>query len=490
MQYIRITPLLLLNIFALVSILGLSAFTLQQDYQKHIQAAEENTRFVASLVARQAESTIEELDQLLHSIAIQLQLNNSEVSPTFIDDLDVFLSETKAYNSQIMDLLVLDSYGQITAWTGKGLPPLVTDREYARVHLNSRSTDLYIGEPLLSKVHPGQWFFAISKAVRNTEGDLQQVLVAIVDIEKFQSLISSIERPEFSSLALISKSGTIVTRVPGHEKHVGTKIELPYDVLYRKNAGNFDALSPFDGVERVVGYKHLDQINITAFSTLSRNVILDDWYDLRNFVLMLDLVIFSFIVWLNLKIRHERTIIELQRAQLSKQARTDELTGLYNRRHIMQMLHDEFKLAKLNKSNFALLMVDIDHFKSINDQYGHDVGDAVLREVADIMIHVSRKGTIMGRIGGEEFLFVLPSTSREDATHLAERIRESVYNSTIVIEDVNVTCTVSIGIADCNFKEQSYTEAATIKHADEAMYTAKNTGRNKVVSYIASPMLS
>lgn len=338
--------------------------------------------------------------------------------------------------------------------------------------------------PYLSKVHQGQWFFAVSKAVRQPDSKLQHIVVAIVDIEKFRAMISTIELPPFSSLALISTDGNIISRMPGHEQHVGKHIELAYDILEQADSGNFAMRSRLDGAARIVGYRHLNAFNMTAFSTVSREEALRSWYNLVSLSLLLLLIILGLLHWFNLKIYREKIIIESQRLQLSKQARTDELTGLYNRRYIMQALHEAFKRARLQSSPLSLLMVDIDHFKSINDRFGHDAGDAVLKKVADTMTQNSRQDAIIGRIGGEEFLLLLPEATVEQAHHLAERIRLAVADISLVLEQDGVRCTVSIGIAECNFAEHPCMEDVAIKHADEAMYRAKHTGRNKVVTYV------
>lgn len=467
----------------LLVILGFSYFILHQDYIKHIDSAEKNTRFVSSLVAKQTESTINELDRLLHSISLQITMNEHYRLSNTQALTERYLTEIKQYNEQIMDLLVLDQQGLITAWTGSVKRPSVTDRQYYSHHIHNIEADLYIGEPLISKVHAGKWFFALSKAVRDDNNQLNHIVVAIVDIEKFQSQISTIERPDLSSLALISRSGNIISRVPNHDIHVGKKVQLPYEVLYKQDRGNFDALSPFDGIDRIVGYTHLNQHNITAFSTLSREAVLSDWYTLRNFILSILIIITTLIFWFDFKIYKARKTTESQRELLSKQAQTDELTGLYNRRHVMQILHNEFQRANSEKTKLSLLMLDIDHFKRINDHYGHAVGDAVLKRISYIMGNVSRKESMIGRIGGEEFLLILPSVTKEDASKLAERLRKTIYDSTLVVDDHTIHCTVSIGIVDCSLDEHLASEEIAMKHADEAMYTAKNTGRNKVIIY-------
>lgn len=160
----------------------------------------------------------------------------------------------------------------------------------------------------------------------------------------------------------------------------------------------------------------------------------------------------------------------------------DPLTGLCNRREFDRRLRDELLRCKRYRHPLSLLMLDLDHFKAINDGHGHPVGDKVLREVADIVKHALRASDELARYGGEEFAVILPETADSGAQVLAERIRVAVAGHTLAIDDrrrINVT--VSIGLA--NFPDDAGTDAKLIAAADSALYAAKRAGRNRVCSF-------
>ena len=166
-------------------------------------------------------------------------------------------------------------------------------------------------------------------------------------------------------------------------------------------------------------------------------------------------------------------------AELLMLATTDFLTGLPNRREFMARMDGE--LARLQRSvdeRVAVLVLDIDHFKSVNDSYGHAAGDAVLRHLAALMRDGQRKIDTLGRVGGEEFAVLLPGATLEAAGAYAERLRQSVFDTALALDGQQISITISIGIASLLAGDASV-DAALIR-ADKALYQAKQSGRNRV----------
>lgn len=179
---------------------------------------------------------------------------------------------------------------------------------------------------------------------------------------------------------------------------------------------------------------------------------------------------------------------------LTERATHDALTGLFNRGAIMEQLKTQVALAQRGKQTVSILLVDIDHFKSINDQHGHLAGDNILREVSRRMQQNTRQGEHVGRYGGEEFLFVLSPSSTEEALHAAERIRIAVCSSPFQLHETSqevVDISVSVGVA--TWSSALMTPASTpaltpfLEQADQALYHAKIQGRNRVC---AAPVAS
>ncbi len=177
----------------------------------------------------------------------------------------------------------------------------------------------------------------------------------------------------------------------------------------------------------------------------------------------------------------DRLLGELQRmnADLERLATTDALTGLLNRRAADRQLDAEWHRARRTGHAAALVMLDIDHFKQVNDSYGHPGGDAALRMLAACIRSAMREVDAAARYGGEEFLIVLPETGREGAFVFAERLRERVASCDICHEGHSFRCRISIGIAVSDEHEVSYEH--WVRRADQALYRAKQGGRNQAV---------
>lgn len=172
-----------------------------------------------------------------------------------------------------------------------------------------------------------------------------------------------------------------------------------------------------------------------------------------------------------------RTAIQ-ERHQAEEKSITDELTGLRNRRFLMTRFHEEFERSRRDGSVLGFMMIDLDHFKNINDTCGHPFGDLVLERVAGAMQGMLREYDVAGRYGGEEFAVVATGGSNNDLLALAERIRKAIEQLEIREGSVSVRVTISVGLAVSAFGD---TQETLLKRADTALYQAKGDGRNRTV---------
>lgn len=205
-------------------------------------------------------------------------------------------------------------------------------------------------------------------------------------------------------------------------------------------------------------------------------ISLFDGSDLRNldiifyYITFLMFLLFVLLILFSFYYRFSQNKIE-------SLASLDSLTKIYVRRIIMEILQTDYDRYMRYHTPCSVIMCDIDHFKNINDTYGHSVGDKVLVEVVGIMTKYLRKADCIGRYGGEEFLILLPETNKKSAAAVAERLRQKIAEQEF-LQVGNVT--MSFGVVEIRPKIQSVEDL--IKEADKKLYTAKHEGRNKVVS--------
>lgn len=190
----------------------------------------------------------------------------------------------------------------------------------------------------------------------------------------------------------------------------------------------------------------------------------------------------------NLELKKANEIIRTQNEQLREIAfrleqlsQTDALTGLYNRRYLIEKLEEEVARYQRNRKPFSLIIADIDDFKSINDSYGHECGDYILKQIAKILTVSVRDIDSIGRWGGEEFLILLPETPVNGAQILAERIKNNLHNNVIVYNGTLISATLTFGIA---MFEGEATVDAVIRQADYCMYEGKRKGKDCIIVQI------
>ncbi len=178
----------------------------------------------------------------------------------------------------------------------------------------------------------------------------------------------------------------------------------------------------------------------------------------------------------------EQLALELKMANdsLRELAFRDGLTGLYNHRYFQEVLESELDRAKRYNHPLSLLLIDIDFFKKVNDQFGHPAGDQVLQEVGNTLTKLIRRCDIVARYGGEEFAIILPETGATSAKVLAQRVRRGIEQMNVNYNDQILSITISCGIASSEIDNHGDTRAELIEYSDQALYRAKENGRNRV----------
>jgi diguanylate cyclase (GGDEF)-like protein len=203
---------------------------------------------------------------------------------------------------------------------------------------------------------------------------------------------------------------------------------------------------------------------------------------------------------------YEQLVIELKQARdtaenlaaelkaanemLSELAFRDGLTGLYNHRYFQEQMDKEVSRAMRYKRDLALILFDLDHFKKVNDEYGHPIGDRVLKETATIVLDTIRASDLPARYGGEEFAVVVPETDMKGVVILAERLRKRIADKQVEVDGQRPSFTISLGVTIWEPGNGATDKAAMIRAADKALYQSKKTGRNKTSFVSLSPVES
>ena len=183
----------------------------------------------------------------------------------------------------------------------------------------------------------------------------------------------------------------------------------------------------------------------------------------------------------NVELSLQRTELKKMETELRELTNRDPLTNLYNRRYLSDVSQDLFQLSKRKNIELSTLMIDIDKFKNINDTHGHDIGDDVIKILAEKLIYYVRKSDVVARLGGEEFAIIFPDTPVKNAQNKAEEIRKEIELIKVKLKDnTSLKFTVSIGVSALNH-ELDVEFNDILKKSDNALYEAKESGRNKVM---------
>jgi len=188
-----------------------------------------------------------------------------------------------------------------------------------------------------------------------------------------------------------------------------------------------------------------------------------------------------YMVKLLIKIHH----LEIEMREL---ATFDSLTKVMSRKTFLTNTQTIYELIQRDKLSLAMLYIDIDNFKKINDTYGHSIGDVVLRDFGYILKELKRRSDLVGRLGGEEFAFILPETNMKGATNFADNLRNIVNNKIVKYDNISISYTISIGVSVFNNNNQVNLDELT-KQSDEALYIAKHSGKDSTIIYEANKSL-
>ncbi|MFJ3481811.1 diguanylate cyclase [Pseudomonas sp. NPDC090202] len=485
----------LAGISILLVCLSIGSITLWQLRQTRIHELETASTTVANLsrsIAQQADDTFDQADIPVAGIVERLSYDGfGAASSSRMHD---FLRATAASVEQIQGLFIYDKDGNWAATSMNHMPPNANnaDREYFKFHRDIDSTLPHIGEAIRSRT-TGDWIIPLSRRVNDSAGNFAGVVLATIDLAYFERFFDRFDIGERGVITLAMADGMVLARRPMLENVHGASIadgELFRVYLKDHYEGTATVRSVLDHELRMYGYKRLDRYPLVALAGLSEPEVLDEWrqFAWRSLAIILCVLVANvlFGVLLFQQIRfglNAESQLRIATHSLEKLALQDSLTGLANRRHFQEILCLEFANDQTNLHPLALIMIDIDFFKSYNDTYGHVAGDKCIASVADcIRSNLNRTGDLAVRYGGEEMAVFLPYSDAQGAFTLAEKIRLSVLARAIEHRSNPAgIVSISLGVYGCQAGECSSMESF-IERADAALYTAKHEGRNRTVA--------
>lgn len=475
----RLAKTLFFGALSVALILLMMAYIVFNERATLVDGARANARVIAELVADQTQVRIQAVDQQLKGIASLLQaLPDSKPRDPVIRR---YLLEQMQVTPYLMDLLVLDGQGDIIHWTGSGEPPGVRDRGYAAFHLaRPDSGELYIGPPKLSRVHAGQWFFGASRAISDPDGRLKRILVAIIDIAELYRDTRQHNFAVGNQVTLAGANGLIYTRIAGHRDAVGRKAEASIlAALGSGDSGTFEVGGAAGQGRLVVGYRRVLGTPLVAISSYPERRVLEFWRVEVRLVVLIGVFLSLVLGWLTWSQLRDQRELERSRQRLALLSVTDPLTGVYNRRYLMQAGSYEFERARRYQHPLACVVLDIDLFKKVNDGFGHEAGDRVLISVAGCIRESCRQIDVAVRSGGEEFILLLPESDLEQAGEVAERLRRQIAETRVISDKGTVQVSASFGVSQLAERDERIDDL--VIRTDDALYLAKQRGRNCVV---------
>ena len=377
----------------------------------------------------------------------------------------------------------------------------IADQEHFRVHVddNCRSPHMFISRPVMGHVSK-QWRVQFSRPIC-VNHQLTGVIVLSATAKHMSNALHDIFPNPGNAIAILSDNGEYLARSSLSDQSMGQSVPQtrPYQTQRDIDHGNYEAIAKVDGIERIYGWHRISGYPVVVTVGLNKDAQLAPTISLLNKNLWQNTVSTFLLLIVSAWITYALSKRKKSENTLKNLSQTDPLTNIPNRRRFIARLQEVIDRCHKNRGpGGVLLMVDVDHFKSVNDTYGHPIGDVVLKHIAKILSESLQPQDIAGRLGGEEFGILLPGASVTTGGILANRIRETLNTTEIETAAGIVKVSISLGLAaierhcqsehsnnpgrfNNNDNETGNVDSSVyLSRADEALYRAKHTGRNRV----------
>ena len=469
-KYLWVTVL----VFGLLTAIG---WTWQRGriYADEVERATREAQVANEASAEHARRVIGQGDTYLRAVrSYYLRTRSLEETRRFVNSFDLS-------GASFGNIYLIGAQGNIIlASEDSAASVSAADRQFFQFHRQNPADIVHIAAVELGRL-TNKYFFRITRRIDNPDGSFGGIVLLTVDPQAFADYFRQMTAGENSSAALL---GTLDRKLrarlpePAPQAWQTPVQSVIWDALSRATTGAYRGPSGVDGVERHFVYKvvrDLPLVMVTGFAPE------DVRHRAAKQLQPITIGMLSGLAFISL-LAAVLTVIYRQRQEMETLAITDALTNIANRRHAIAVGGREVARARRYAKPLSVLMLDIDHFKVVNDTWGHRTGDRVLQSIARTMQSMVRDQDTVGRLGGEEFAVILPETALPGAQAIAERMRVAVQESSAAVSDKGepISVTVSIGVADLLPDETDFD--TLLVRADKALYQAKEGGRNRVMT--------
>ena len=368
------------------------------------------------------------------------------------------------------------------------LPPKlnVSDRDYFQVQQKQKGAGLYLSKPFSPRLgNSGQTAIALSLRLDDANGRFAGIVAGTIRLSYFRQLFEGSILGDHGTLTLLRTDGTVLMRQPYRSTDIGSSLAggHSFPPLVQSNQGTYVDVAVLDHIERLYSFRRIGNYPLVVVVGLATDDIYAGWRKRAFAIGMVTVILDALTIMLCLMFSGQLRRRFAMERQLNTLAWFDALTGLPNRAHLNKETLRILTDASRNSSQFAILFIDLDRFKRVNDTQGHSAGDEVLSEISRRLQNYVRGEDVIGRLGGDEFLAVLKNCDAHRAAHVAGRILRTLYQPITVNVNYDTSITLSASIGVSLYPHDGQDADTLLRNADMAMYKAKSTGRNQVHFY-------
>jgi len=480
-------------VLAICVIGGWEVVELLRSHRAAMDAAVNRNASVAKLTAQRLTGALREIDYIMRDVQDRIDpyLLSADEGPDTEETARLNQVLLRKINTHpwLFAIGIMNAKGVFIASVNRNAPQEVGEdfsrREYFTYPAKHPESNAFCSGAYVETTTGDTWFSCSRTIRKKGRPSFAGVVVSGLNGTYLNGLFG---RPSFAkggAIAVADASGRLLFRAPEIRGAVGRK--SGFVELDRFQAGKAESLqtvivSPFDKQERLFAFQKVESFPYTVAVSSALAEDLRYWRvhfysSVVGFFLIATLLLG--ISYLASRLLTANMRLKDQAAELERQALTDPLTGIGNRRNFFEQGRRELSRSLRTEKRPSLLMLDIDRFKGVNDTYGHDAGDAALKALCETTLATIRNIDVFARIGGEEFVVLLPETTAGQAVVVAERLRERLAGVSVEMPGGRTfSFTVSVGVAGLTAEDSGL--EALLKRADEALYEAKHTGRNRV----------